>query len=73
MVSIIAKIQTDALVEEALQLNRTSDHIADIEALTKGQSENIAWFDFRKGVITAQFPIMFCQKLRILNDRLPII
>ena len=50
MLSIIAKLESEAQVKDALQENRTLDHITDIEKLTKGQSENSEWFDFRKGV-----------------------
>ena len=64
MVSIIANLQTKALVEEALQVSRTLDHISDIEALTKGQSENSAWFDFRKGVITASISHNVLSKVK---------
>ena len=52
MLSIIAKLESEAQVKDALQENRTLDHITDIEKLTKGQRENSEWFDYRKGVIT---------------------
>ena len=53
MLSIIAKLESEAQVKDASQENRTLDHITDIEKLTKGQSENSEWFEYRKGVITA--------------------
>ena len=40
MGSIIAKLESEAQFKDTLQENRTLDHIADIEKLTKGQSEN---------------------------------
>ena len=40
MLSIIAKLECEAQVKDALQENRTLDHISCIEKLTKGQSEN---------------------------------
>ena len=52
MGSIIAKLESNAQVKDALQENRTLDHIVNIEKLSKGQSENSKWFDYRKGVIT---------------------
>ena len=33
--------------------NMTDEYIAEIEIITRGQSDNEAWFNFRKGVITA--------------------
>ena len=53
MLSIIAKLENEAQVKDALQENRTLDHITDRVKLTKCQSENSEWFDYRKGVITA--------------------
>ena len=53
MLAMIAKLESEAQVKNALQQNRTLDHITDIEKLTKGQSENSEWFDYRKGVITS--------------------
>ena len=43
-------------VEEFLanmKLNFTNETIKKIESVTKGQSENTAWFQFRKGTVTA--------------------
>ena len=42
-----------AKLKDAWQENRTLDHIADIEKLTKGQSKNSKCIVYRKGVITA--------------------
>ena len=43
-------------VEEFLtniKFNFTNQTIEKIESITKGQSDNTAWFQFRKGTITA--------------------
>ena len=48
MLSIIAKLESEAQVKEALQENRNLEHIIDIEKLTKCQSEKSEWFDYRK-------------------------
>ena len=64
MWSIIAKHESEAQVKDALQENRTLDHIADIEKLRKGQSENSKWFDYRKGVITASICHNVLTKVR---------
>ena len=64
MLSIIAKLESEAQVKDALQENRTLDHITDIEKLTKGQSENREWFDYRKGVITASISHNVLTKVR---------
>ena len=64
MGSIIAELESKAPVKDALQENRTLDHIADIEKLTKGQSENSKWFDYRKRVITASISHNVLTKVR---------
>ena len=64
MLSIIAKLESEAQVKDALQENRTLDHISCIEKLTKGQSENSEWFDYRKGVITASISHNVLTKVR---------
>ena len=64
MLSIIAKLESKAQVKDALQENRTLDHISCIEKLTKGQSENSEWFDYRKGVITASISHNVLTKVR---------
>ena len=53
-----------AQVKDALQENRTLDYITDIEKLTKGQSENSEWFDYRKVVITASISHNILSKVR---------
>ena len=64
MLSIIAKLESEAQVKDALQENRTLNHITDIEKLTKCQSENSEWFDCRKGVITASISHNVPTKVR---------
>ena len=63
MLSIIAKLESEAQVKDALQENRTLDHISCIEKLTKGQSES-EWFDYRKGVIIASISHNVLTKVR---------
>ena len=62
--SMLAKLESEAQVKDALQENRTLDHIADIEKLTKGPSEKSKWFDNRKGVITASISHNVLMKVR---------
>ena len=64
MLSINAKLESEGQVKDALQENRTLDHITDIEKLTRGRSENSEWFDYRKGVITASISHNFLTTVR---------
>ena len=64
VLSIVAKLESEAQIKDALQENRTLDHITDIEKLTKRQSENSEWFDYRKGVITASISHNVLTKVR---------
>ena len=53
--------------ESLAKENRTSDHISEIELLTKGQSSNDLWFDYRKGVITASVSHNVLTKFKKLH------
>ena len=64
---IVTNSQNFNEFESLAKENRTSDHISEIELLTKGQSSNDLWFDYRKGVITASVSHNVLTKFKKLH------
>jgi hypothetical protein len=49
--TLMSKTKTEFI--DNIKITMTAKNISEIEVTTRGQSKNDAWFDYRKGVITA--------------------
>lgn len=67
MKEMVYLVSSPNLLTTLLIESRTAEQISKIEDLTKGQSSNSLWFDYRYGVITASVAHDVLAKYKILK------